>query len=221
MSNRTLELPDALLDYLLAEGVREPELLRRLREETAALPQSGMQIAPEEGALLAMLVRLTGARRILEIGTFTGYSSLTMLLAMPADGQLVACDASAQWTGIARRYWQDAGVADRVDLRLADARQSLDELLAEGAGGTFDLCFIDADKTGYSAYYERALQLVRPGGLIAVDNTLWHGRVADAAAGDEDTVAIRRFNRALRGDERIDLCLVPVADGLTLARRRQ
>lgn len=220
MSNRTLELPDALLDYLLAEGVRESDVQRRLRAETATLPEAGMQIAPEEGALLAMLVRITGARRVLEVGTFTGYSSLTMALALPADGRLVACDVSDRWTRVARRYWQEGGVAERIELRLGDAAQTLDALLSEGGRGTFDLCFIDADKTGYAAYYERSLQLLRTGGLVAVDNTLWHGRVADPGARDDDTVAIRRFNRALRDDQRVDLCLVPVADGVTLARKR-
>ena len=220
MSNRTIGLAEGLHTYVLAQGVRESAVQQRLREETARLPQAGMQITPEEGALLAMLVRLLGAERSIEIGTFTGYSALTMALALPPSGRLIACDISEEWTAIARRYWREAGVAERIDLRLAEAMHTLDTLLAEGRHDAFDLAFIDADKTGYSGYYERLLALLRPGGLIAVDNTLWHGRVADRTAQDEDTRAIQAFNRALRNDDRIDLCLLPIADGVTLARKR-
>ncbi len=220
MSNRTIGMPDDLLEYLLSEGVRENDIQRALRAETARLPQSGMQIAPEEGALLAMLVRLTGARRVVEIGTFTGYSALTMALAMPADGVLIACDHSHEWTEVGQRYWRQAGVDELIDLRIGEAVDTLDALLDDGGARQYDFVFIDADKSGYPNYYERALKLLRPGGLVAVDNTLWHGRVSDPSQQDEDTRAIRAFNRTLRDDARIDLCLVPVADGVTLARKR-
>ena len=221
MSRRTIGLSDELYRYLLAASLREDSLLRRLREETAALPDGGMQISPDQGQFMALLVRLIGARRILEVGTFTGYSALVMALAMPADGRLIACDISEDWTAIARRYWAEAGVGARIELRLAPALASLDRLLADGGGGSFDLAFIDADKESYEAYYERALQLLRPGGLILVDNTLWNGSVADPARSDPDTVAIRAFNAARVTDERIDLSLLPVGDGLTLARKRE
>ncbi len=179
-----------------------------------------MQISPEQGQFMALLVRLMGARRILEVGTFTGYSALAMALALPADGRLIACDISEKWTAIARRYWRDAGVADRITLCLAPALVTLDGLLRERAGDTFDIVFIDADKQSYTAYYERALDLLHPGGIVLVDNTLWGGAVADASRTDRDTVAIRAFNAALKIDERIDLSLVPIGDGLTLARKR-
>lgn len=219
MSNRTLPLSPDLQDYLLTECLRDTELDRELREETARLPQAGMQVAPEEAQFLAMLVRLLGARRVIEVGTFTGYSTLAMARALPADGRLVACDLSTEWTAIGRRYWERAGVAERIDLRLGLAADTLAEL-AQTEAGRFDLVFIDADKTGYADYYQLALGLLRSGGLIAVDNTLWHGRVADPGAQDADTVAIRAFNRRLRDDDRVDVCLVPVADGVTLARKR-
>lgn len=220
MSNRTIALDDRLYDYLCAVSLREPALLARLREETSALPAARMQIAPEQGQFMAMLVRLLNAREILEIGTFTGYSALAMALALPPQGRIVACDVSAEWTAIARRYWQNAGVADRIELRLAPAIETLEALLTDGGEDRFDFAFIDADKTGYRAYYEACLELVRPGGLIAVDNTLWDGRVADDSVQDADTCAIRAFNAALRDDVRVDVSLVPIGDGLTLARRR-
>lgn len=220
MSNRTLPLDARLYAYLLANSLREPEVLRRLREETLAMPEANMQIAPEQGQLMALLVRLMGAKRILEIGTFTGYSALVMALALPADGRLIACDVSAEWTAIARRYWQEAGVAGRIELRLAPALVTLDRLIGDGAAGSFDLAFIDADKENYRAYYERALTLLRAGGLILIDNTLWGGSVADPARDDAETRAIRALNAALHHDERIDLALVPIGDGLTLARKR-
>lgn len=179
-----------------------------------------MQIAPEQGQLLALLVRAVAARRIIEVGTFTGYSALVMALALPDDGCLVACDLSEEWTAIARRYWAEAGVADRIDLYLAPAADTLDRLIGEGGAGTYDVAFIDADKENYPLYYERALTLLRTGGLVAVDNVLWGGRVADAAVTDADTVAIRAFNRLLRDDERVDLSLIPIGDGLTVARKR-
>jgi predicted O-methyltransferase YrrM len=179
-----------------------------------------MQIAPEEGAFLALLVRILGARKVLEIGTFTGYSSTAMALALPADGRIICCDISKEWTDVARRAWTDAGVADRVDLRLGPALETLEQLLASGEAGSFGLAFIDADKANYAGYYEAALQLVRPGGLIAIDNVLWSGRVADPAESDESTVAIRELNDAIAADERVDVSMIPLADGLTLARVR-
>ncbi|VUX48088.1 O-methyltransferase MdmC [Candidatus Defluviicoccus seviourii] len=220
MSKRTITLDDRLYDYLSAVSLREPALLARLREETAALPEARMQIAPEQGQFMAMLVRLMNAREILEIGTFTGYSALAMALALPPDGHIVACDVSAEWTAIGRRYWREAGIAERIELRLAPAIETLEALLADGGEDRFDFAFIDADKSGYRAYYEACLKLVRPGGLIVIDNTLWDGRVADDSVQDANTCAIRAFNAALHDDVRVDLSLVPIGDGLTLARRR-
>ena len=220
MSNRTISVDAALYDYLLAVSLREAPVLRRLRDRTLRLPQAHMQISPDQGQFLALLVRLTGARRILEVGTFTGYSALAMALALPEEGCIVACDISADWTRIAREAWAEAGVGERIDLRLAPALETLDALLAAGEAGRFDLAFIDADKENYQTYYERALALVRGGGLIAVDNVLWNGSVIDPAKTDPDTEAIRAFNAALAADARIDLSLVPIGDGLTLARKR-
>ncbi len=220
MSNRTFSLDNALYEYLLGASLREHPVLARLRAETAAHPQVNMQIAPEQGQFMALLVRLMGATRCLEIGVFTGYSSLAVALALPPEGRIVACDVSDEYTAVARRYWAEAGVAERIDLRLAPAVETLDALLAGGAGGSYDFAFIDADKEGYAAYYERSLRLLRPGGLIAVDNTLWDGAVADPQDQSADTVAIRAFNHSLCEDERVDLSLVPIGDGLTLARKR-
>lgn len=220
MSNRTIAMTDPLYDYLLANALRESALQRELREETARLPRAGMQIAPEQGQLMALLVELIGARRALEIGSFTGYSALCVALALPPDGRLVACDVSEEYTAIARRYWARAGVADRIDLRLAPALETLDALIAEGASGSFDFAFIDADKTNYDAYYERVLRLLRPGGLVAIDNVLWGGSVADPSAQDADTEALRALNAKLRDDARVTISLVPIGDGLMLARRR-
>ena len=217
MSNKTFTLSDDLYAYLFDNSVREPDILRRLREETARDSMARMQIAPEQGQLMQLLVRLMGARRYLEVGVFTGYSSLAVALALPADGRILACDVSDTWTKVARRYWAEAGVAGKIDLRLAPAQQTLEGLIAAGAGGSFDFVFIDADKTSYQAYYEQALTLIRVGGLIAIDNTLWEGRVADPTARDADTQAIRDFNRHLRDDGRVQQCLVPIGDGLSLA----
>ena len=217
MSNKTFTLSDELYAYFFENSVREPDILRRLREETAKDSMARMQIAPEQGQFMQLLVRLMGARRYLEVGVFTGYSSLAVALALPADGHIVACDVSANWANVARQYWAEAGVAQKIDLRLAPALQTLDALIAGGAAGGFDLVFIDADKTSYIAYYERALTLIRVGGLIAVDNTLWQGRVADPNARDAETQAIRDFNRHLRDDRRVQLSLLPIGDGLTLA----
>lgn len=220
MSKGSIGLSDELNAYLIEVGAREPEVLARLREETAVMPQAGMQIAVEQGALLSMLVKLLKARRVLEVGTFTGYSSTAMALALPADGRIVCCDVSEEFTAVARRYWAEAGIADRVDLRLAPALETLDALLADDGAGTFDLAFIDADKTNYRGYVEGALLLVRQGGLIAIDNVLWSGRVIDPAETDEDTQAIRDLNADLATDERVDIVMVPIADGLTLLRVR-
>ncbi|MDQ2853689.1 MAG: class I SAM-dependent methyltransferase [Chloroflexota bacterium] len=220
MSNGSIGLSPELNAYLSRVGAREPEVLRQLRDETAKMPQAQMQIAVEEGAFLALLVELVGARRILEVGTFTGYSSTAMALAMPADGSMVCCDVSREFTDVARRTWSAAGVADRIELHLRPALETLDAMLADGAAGTFDLAFIDADKGNYAGYYERALRLIRAGGLIAIDNVLWSGRVIDAGDTDEDTLAIRALNEAIAVDERVDVAMVPIADGVTLARVR-
>jgi|SRR5680860_228375 len=220
MSNRTIEINDRIYDYLLAVSVREPPLLARLREETAQDSAGGMQIAPEQGQFMALLVELLDARRAIEIGTYTGYSALCVAAAMPEDGRLICCDTSEEWTAIARRYWAAAGVADRIDLQLRPALETLDVLLAQGAAGTFDFAFIDADKENYQHYYERCLELMRPGGLVAVDNTLWGGSVAESDKTDGETEAIRRFNERLYDDRRVSISLVPIGDGLTLARKR-
>ena len=220
MANASMGLPADLEQYLVKHGVREPEILARLRDETALIPQHNMQIAPEQGALLALLVELTGAKRCLEIGTFTGYSSLIVALAMPPDGTIVCCDVSEEWTAVARRYWAEAGVADRVDLRLAPALETLDALLADGAEGTFDFAFIDARKSEYPDYHERVVRLLRSGGLAAYDNVLWGGAVADESKQDADTLAIRRLNDRLATDERVTIAMLPLADGVTLARKR-
>lgn len=220
MSKRSISLTDSLYDYLLSVSLREPDLLLKLREETAADPAANMQISPEQGQFMGLLARLMGARRCLEIGVFTGYSSLALALALPDDGRIVACDVSEKWTSVARRYWAAAGVAHKIDLRLATAMETLDRLLADGEAGTFDFAFIDADKENYVGYYERALQLLRAGGLVVADNTLWSGRVADPENAEADTVALRHFNELLHGDSRVDLSLVPIGDGLSLARKR-
>ncbi len=220
MSNKSIGLSDDLHAYLLRVGGREPDILRRLREETQGMPRHNMQIAPEQGAFMSLLVELTGARRYLEVGTFTGYSALAVALALPPDGHLLCCDVSEEWTAVARRYWAEAGVGERVELRLAPAVETLDTLVAEGAENSYDLAFVDADKVNYGAYYERLLRLVRPGGVIMFDNVLWDGKVADPAADDEDTVALRELNERLAHDNRISIAMLPLADGLTLARKR-
>jgi predicted O-methyltransferase YrrM len=220
MASKTIGISDELSAYVHQVGTREPEVLARLREETAAIPQHRMQISPEQGAFLALLVELIGARRCIEVGTFTGYSSTAVALALPDDGRIVCCDVSEEWTALARSCWDEAGVADKIDLRIAPAAETLDQLLAAGEEGGFDFAFIDADKAGYDGYYERSLRLVRPGGLIALDNTLWGGKVLDEESEDEDTRAIRALNAKLADDDRVSLCLLPVSDGVTLARRR-
>lgn len=220
MSSRTLNLDDSLYGYLKENSLREPDVLRRLREETAGLPMGRMQISPEQGQFMALLIGATGARRCLEVGTFTGYSALACALALPADGELVALDTSAEWTAIGRRYWEEAGMAGRIRLLLGPAAATLRRLRADGRDGTFDFMFVDADKPGYADYVEQGWHLLRPGGLIAIDNVLWSGRVADPAATDDDTAAIRALNAALHVDERFDLSMLPLGDGLTLLRKR-
>ena len=220
MSNRTLNINDALYEYLLHASLREPEVLWRLRMETGYLDMATMQISPEQGQFMAMLVKLLGVRRAIEVGVFTGYSALAVALALPEDGQLLACDINREWTDMAQRYWHEAGVAHKIDLRLAAAGETLQALIDAGQSGTFDFAFIDADKVNYPNYYEHCLRLIRPGGLIAIDNVLWGGDVIDEEKQDEDTLAIRRINDMLRADERVDLSMLPIGDGLTLARRR-
>jgi predicted O-methyltransferase YrrM len=220
MSNATLGLPEDLREYLLEVGVREPEILRDLREETARLPEHDMQIASEQGALMALLVELSGARTYLEVGTFTGYSSVAVGLALPPDGSLVCCDISRDWTDVARRYWERAGITDRVELRLGPALDSLDDLITEGRAGWFDFAFLDADKDRYPEYGDRLITLLRPGGLLAIDNVFWGGDVVHADETDSSRTAIRALNRALAEDERVTVAMLPIADGLTLARKR-
>lgn len=220
MSNRSITLTPDLYTYLLDVSLRELPVLQALRAETATMPAANMQIAPDQGQFMALLVQLLGARRIIEIGTFTGYSALVMALALPADGRLITCDISAEYTAIARRHWQQAGVAERIELRLAPATETLRALAAAGPAGAFDLVFIDADKESYRDYYELALPLLRAGGLIIVDNVLWNGAVIDASKQDADTNAIRAFNRAVQRDERVEISMIPVGDGLTLLRKR-
>ena len=220
MQKSALGLDEAIYDYLLKVSLREADVLRRLREETAAMPQSIMQIAPEQGQFMALLVELMGATRCIEVGVFTGYSTLAVALALPPEGRITACDISEEFTAVARRYWADAGVGHKIDLRLAPAIETLDALIAEGGAGAHDFAFIDAEKSEYVDYYERLLTLLRPGGLILIDNVLWSGKVADPEMVSDDTVAIRAFNDRLAADERISISMLPVADGLTFARKR-
>jgi predicted O-methyltransferase YrrM len=218
MANRSF-LPAAVDRYLRTVAVRETPVQQRLRAETSRLPAGGMQIGADQGAMLGFLVRLIGARTAIEIGTFTGYSALCVASALPADGRLTCCDVSDEWTRIARRHWAEAGVANKIDLKLQPAQATIAELLRGGGAGMFDFAFIDADKTGYDAYYEGCLALLRPGGLIAIDNVLWGGAVADAADGSDDTKALRALNVKIRDDSRVDACLLSVGDGVTLARK--
>jgi len=218
MSRRTLNLDDALYDYLLGHSLREHPEQTALREATRSHAHAGMQISPEQGQFMSLLIKLIGARRTIEIGTFTGYSALTVALALPTDGKVLACDISAEYTSIGKPYWQRAGVADKIELVIAPATGTLDARIAAGESGRYDFAFIDADKTGYDAYYERCLQLIRVGGLIAIDNTLWGGEVA-RPADDDDTRALQALNDKLHHDERIEMAMLPIGDGLTLARK--
>jgi len=220
MSVRTLGLDPKLYDYLLTVSVREPPVLVALREETAQLPGAGMQISREQGQFMRLLIELLGAHRTLEVGVYTGYSSICVAQALPEDGELVACDVSAEYTAVARRYWREAGVEGRIRLELGPALETLDRLVASGAGGSFDFAFIDADKENYLNYYERSLTLLRRGGLIAIDNVLWGGSVADPEDQNPRTLAIRALNARLADDARVSACLVPIGDGLFLARKR-
>ena len=212
-------LPADVEQYVSTEITRESPLQRRLREETAALPMGLMQISADQGALFALLVRTLGARRAIEVGTFTGYSALAVAGALPADGKLVCCDISDEWTRVGRRYWDEAGVSARIDLRLGPALATLDALLQDGGANAYDFAFIDADKPNYDAYYEACLKLVRAGGLIALDNMLWGGKVAEPDVHDKDTDALRALNAKVRDDKRVDACLLTVGDGIMLARK--
>lgn len=217
--SRLIRTTEALIDYVGRVGAREHPALRRCREETARLPNANMQIAPEQGAFLALLARIIGARKTLEIGTFTGYSALSVALALPADGRVVALDVSREYTDRARRYWREAGMEQRIDLRLGPAQESLEDLIANREV-PFDMAFIDADKANYDVYYEGAIKLLRPGGVIALDNMLWSGAVADPAVNDTDTSALRALNAKIHADERVDMALATIADGVMLARKR-
>jgi predicted O-methyltransferase YrrM len=221
MSNQSIGLSDTLYQYLLANSVREPDILTKLRAETAQHPLVNMQVSPEQGQLMGLLVQLISAKKCLEVGVFTGYSSLVVALNLPDDGRLIACDISDEFTSIATKYWQQAGVNDKIDLHIAPAIETLDRLLADGEAGTFDFAFIDADKNNYAAYYDRCFQLVRQGGLILVDNVLWYGKVADPAMSeDKRTQAIKHLNQQIYHDDRVQISLIPIGDGLTIARKK-
>ena len=220
MSRSTIGMSEALREYLVRVGTREDDDLNALRRETASHPAAGMQISPEQGQLMTMLLKMLGARKTFEVGVFTGYSAMIAAKAMGPGGRVVALDVSEDYTAIARRHWAKAGIADRIDLRLAPAVDSLRAMVAAGEASTYDFAFIDADKTGYDAYYEYALQLVGTGGLIAIDNVLWSGAVADPTAMDQDTIALRALNEKIRTDERVDIVMIPIGDGLTLALKR-
>ncbi|NEQ86601.1 MAG: SAM-dependent methyltransferase [Moorea sp. SIO2I5] len=219
-NKKNLGLSDRLYNYLLSVSLRESEFLLQLRQDMANYPNRGMQISPEQGQFMALLVQLMGAKKVLEIGTFTGYSALWIALSLPADGILITCDIKDKYREFAQSYWQAAGVEEKIDLRVAPVLDSLNKLLTTGQAGTFDFAFIDADKTNYDHYYEKCLDLLRPGGLIAIDNVLWEGAVANPKKTDSDTEALRALNQALHQDERIDLSMLPIADGLTLALKR-
>ena len=219
MSNKTLCITEKLYEYMLSVSLREPDVLRELRLETASDEHANMQISPEQGQFMALLVKLLGAKKTLDIGVYTGYSSLCIALSLPKDGRVIASDLNREWTDTAKRYWLRAGVTDKIELRLAPAQKTLEDLLAKKEAASFDFAFIDADKINYDMYYEYCLELIRPGGLIAIDNVLWDGAVADDAADDADTTAIRTLNHKIHTDPRVEISLVPIADGLTLARK--
>lgn len=217
---RPTPVTDSLYDYILTNGLREPDVLYRLREATAQVPDGEWQTAPEQGPVLDLLLRLLSARRVLEVGTFTGYGTLWIALALPADGKVISCDVSEDFPAVGRPFWDEAGVRERIELRIGPAVRTLDSLLANGGADSFDFAFIDADKDNYVRYYEQCLALVRPGGIVAVDNTLWDGRPADLANNESSTRAIRELNARIHADARVDLCFLPFADGMTLARKR-
>ena len=219
MAHRRTIVDDTLHDYLLAHSVREHPAQAGLREATRTQPHAGMQIGPEQAQFMALLVRLMGARRAVEVGVFTGYSALSVALALPDDGYLLACDVSDAYTRVGKPFWEQAGIAHKIDLRLAPAIETLDAQLAAGQAGQFDFAFIDADKSSYDAYYERCLKLLRPGGLIAIDNVFWGGEVARPAS-DADTTALQALNAKIHADQRVDMSIVPIGDGVTLARKR-
>lgn len=219
MSNKTLCITEKLYEYMLSVSLREPDVLRELRLETASDEHANMQISPEQGQFMALLVKLLGAKKTLDIGVYTGYSSLCIALSLPKDGRVIASDLNREWTDTAKRYWLRAGVTDKIELRLAPAQKTLEDLLAKKEAASFDFAFIDADKINYDMYYEYCLELIRPGGLIAIDNVLWDGAVADDGADDADTMAIRTLNHKIHTDPRVEISLVPIADGLTLARK--
>jgi predicted O-methyltransferase YrrM len=221
LSSKTIKLNPKVYQYFKNVSLREPDLLRRLREETQdCTSDPGMQISPEQGQLMHLLVRLMTPRKVLEIGVFTGYSSLSVATALPPEGRLIACDKSEEWTSIARKYWTEAGVADKIDLRLGPALDTLDSLLVNGEAGSFDFAFIDADKRNLLLYYEKVLMLLRPGGMLGIDNTLWSGKVADSRVRDKDTVIIRKLNKLIHEDERVFVSMIPIGDGFTLALKR-
>jgi len=220
MSKRTLDLSDKVYDYLLNHSLREPELLAELRRETSQLEMSIMQISPEQGQFMSLLVKVLGVKRAIEVGVYTGYSSLSVAMAMPSDGELIVCDTNEEWTNIASRYWARAGLSERITLMLAPALDTLKSLIKSGQAGQFDFAFIDADKTNYKNYYDCCLELIRPGGMIAIDNVLWDGAVADDTDDSEDTQAIRELNDYIHQDQRVDLSMLPIGDGLSLVRRR-
>lgn len=220
MSNKSINLTEQLHAYLLNVSLRESDILKALRKETSNLPTANMQIAPEQGQFMALLVQLIGAQNTIEVGVYTGYSALAVAMALPDNGQIIACDISEEYTSVAHRYWSAAGVSQKIDLRLAPATETLGSLINEGRSSTFDFAFIDADKESYADYFELCFDLLRPGGLIAIDNVLWDGAVIDHQKQDVDTCAIRTFNQQLLSDDRVDISLVPIADGLTLARKK-
>jgi predicted O-methyltransferase YrrM len=220
MSHKTLSMTPKLYDYLLQVSLREPEVMRELRDVTATMPGAIMQVSPEQGQFMTLLTELLHIKKALDIGTFTGYSALAIARAMPAGGKVISCDICPQSTDVAKKYWQKAGVEDKIDLRLAPALETLQALIDQGEANTFDFAFIDADKMNYSNYYEKSLSLLKPGGLIAIDNVLWDGSVADASVQDNSTNAIRDLNNKLTHDERVTLSMIPIGDGLTLARKK-
>ena len=219
MSNRTLAISESIYQYLCDHSLREDPILKELRDHTYDMEERAMQIAPEQGQFMQMLIKLIGAKNTIEVGVFTGYSSLAIALALPEDGRIVACDVNPQYTSVAEKFWVSAGVREKIDLRIGPARDTLSELISDGLANTFDFAFIDADKVNYDHYYELCLELIRPGGLITVDNVLWGGATADDSINDTDTTSIRALNDKLHRDERIDLSLVPIGDGLTLAMK--